>query len=91
MDNICVTANRLLAAFALYPLPGPDFDYSTVLKRRIGSISLGFAAHWDKNTNFAWALTPGFSTYFRASTSLAIQPEIMFQGWNETKVASASP
>ena len=46
------------AAFAAYPLPGPDFDYGAVavsadwLKEHGLS---GFAAHWQKNSNFAWA------------------------------------
>ncbi len=46
------------AAFAAYPLPGPDFDYAKVavsaewLKEHGLT---GFAAHWQKNSNFAWA------------------------------------
>ncbi len=46
------------AAFALYPLPGPGFDYQKVevsaewLQQHGLS---GFAAHWNKNSNFAWA------------------------------------
>ena len=45
------------AAFALYPLPGPDFDYAAVgVPRRLAAPSLsGFAAHWNKNSNLAWA------------------------------------
>jgi predicted acyltransferase len=46
------------AAFALYPLPGPDFDYANVgvsaeFLREHGHT--GFAAHWQKNSNLAWA------------------------------------
>jgi heparan-alpha-glucosaminide N-acetyltransferase len=47
------------AAFALYPLPGPDFDYSTsnVTQEWLQTNGLhGFAAHWQKNINFGWAL-----------------------------------
>ena len=46
------------AAFALYPLPGAGFDYGAVgvpaLWRQEHLLS-GFAAHWNKNSNFAWA------------------------------------
>jgi predicted acyltransferase len=46
------------AAFALWPLPAADFDYAKVgvsadwLARHGLS---GFAAHWNKNSNLAWA------------------------------------
>jgi predicted acyltransferase len=45
------------AAFALYPLPPAGFDPATVGVRANWPYHLtGFAAHWDKNTNFAsWA------------------------------------
>lgn len=40
-------------AFALYPLPAAGFDYASVGVKP-GFLHLhGFAAHWDKNTNFA--------------------------------------
>jgi heparan-alpha-glucosaminide N-acetyltransferase len=51
------------AAFAHYPLPPADFDYAKV---GVSSqwLSLhglsGFAAHWNKNSNIAWA----FDTWF---------------------------
>jgi predicted acyltransferase len=46
------------AAFAVWPRPGADFDYS-----RVGVTAdwlaahgqTGFAAHWNKNSNLAWA------------------------------------
>jgi heparan-alpha-glucosaminide N-acetyltransferase len=41
------------AAFALYPLPGPNFDYHAVGVPADWPHLTGFAAHWDKNTNFA--------------------------------------
>ena len=45
------------AAFALYPLPGSDFDYAAVgVPARLAEHLSGFAAHWDKNSNLAWAL-----------------------------------
>ena len=46
------------AAFALYPLPGPDFDYSTsnITQEWLQTNGLhGFEAHWQKNINFGWA------------------------------------
>jgi predicted acyltransferase len=44
------------AAFALYPLPGADFNYASAGVTANWSENLsGFAAHWNKNTNFAWA------------------------------------
>jgi predicted acyltransferase len=40
------------AAFALYPVPGPGFDTTTVGVPANWTHDLsGFAAHWDKNTN----------------------------------------
>jgi predicted acyltransferase len=55
------------AAFALYPLPPADFDYA-----RVGVPSpwfqehglSGFAAHWNKNSNFAWAFDRWFLNLF---------------------------
>jgi heparan-alpha-glucosaminide N-acetyltransferase len=42
------------AAFALYPVPGPGFDTTTVGVPANWPHDLsGFAAHWDKNTNLA--------------------------------------
>ncbi len=46
------------AAFALYPLPGADFDYTKVGVSAAWlqeNALTGFAAHWQKNSNFAWA------------------------------------
>jgi predicted acyltransferase len=47
------------AAFALYPLPGPDawpYDPTT------------FNAHWDKNTNLAWKFDQWFLNLFPRET-----------------------
>jgi predicted acyltransferase len=51
------------AAFALYPLPGPDFDYAKVGVASEGLLS-GFAAHWNKNSNLAWAFDTWFLNLF---------------------------
>ncbi len=48
-------------AFAAYPLPGADFHFAAVGVRPDWPHHLsGFAAHWDKNSNLAWA----FDTWF---------------------------
>jgi predicted acyltransferase len=54
-------------AFALYPLPGPGFDYAKVgvtnawLETHGHS---GFAAHWQKNSNVAWSFDTWFMNLF---------------------------
>jgi len=53
------------AAFALFPLPGPDFDYSKVgVPRDWPHLLSGFAAHWNKNSNLAWAFDTWFLNLF---------------------------
>ncbi len=53
------------AAFALYPLPGPDFDYSGVgVPKGWPHLMGGFAAHWNKNSNPAWAFDTWFLNLF---------------------------
>ena len=46
------------AAFGLYPLPAADFDYAKVAVTQSwleqNGLS-GFARHWQKNSNLAWA------------------------------------
>jgi predicted acyltransferase len=52
-------------AFALYPLPGPYFDWSETGITADWEHNLkGFAAHWNKNTNFAWAFDRWFLNLF---------------------------
>lgn len=52
-------------AFAFYPLPGPDFNYAaTGLKAGWEHNLNGFAGHWNKNTNFAWAFDNWFMNLF---------------------------
>ncbi|HYG75082.1 MAG TPA: DUF5009 domain-containing protein [Planctomycetota bacterium] len=53
------------AAFALYPLPGPDFDYAKVGVPKDWKYHFeGFAAHWNKNSNFASAFDQWFLNLF---------------------------
>lgn len=51
--------------FALYPLPGADFNWSAagVAPDSPGNLT-GFAAHWNKNTNPAWAFDVWFLNGF---------------------------
>jgi predicted acyltransferase len=52
-------------AFALYPLPGAGFDYASAGVTPNWEHNLhGFAAHWNKNTNLAWAADRWFLNLF---------------------------
>ena len=53
------------AAFALYPLPGPGFDYDKAgVPNSWPHLMTGFAAHWNKNSNAAWAFDTWFLNLF---------------------------
>ncbi|HJZ57178.1 MAG TPA: hypothetical protein VKE74_19570 [Gemmataceae bacterium] len=52
------------AAFALYPLPPSDFDWKAVGVPADWWHFTGLAAHWDKNSNFAWAFDVWFLNLF---------------------------
>jgi len=55
------------AAFALDPLPGPEFDYAKVGVNpdwQAEHLMSGFAAHWNKNSNLAWAFDTWFLNLF---------------------------
>ncbi|QNF35779.1 DUF5009 domain-containing protein [Adhaeribacter swui] len=58
------------AAFALFPLPGAGFNYTLAGVTPDWQYNLqGFAAHWNKNTNFAWDFDRWFLNLFpREST-----------------------
>jgi predicted acyltransferase len=52
-------------AFALYPLPDATFDYAAAGVTPGWEHNLqGFAAHWNKNTNLAWAFDKWFLNLF---------------------------
>jgi heparan-alpha-glucosaminide N-acetyltransferase len=52
-------------AFVFYPLPGPNFDHSLVGVDPNWSYWMnGFAAHWNKNSNLAWAFDTWFLNLF---------------------------
>lgn len=53
------------ALFAWYPLPGPGFDWSQAgVTANWEHHRAGFAAHWNKNTNAAWAFDRWFLNLF---------------------------
>lgn len=53
------------ALFALYPLPGPDFSYPAVgVPADWPHLMSGFPAHWNKNSNPAWAFDTWFLNLF---------------------------
>lgn len=55
------------ALFAVHPLPGPEFDYAKVgvpaTWLEAHGLS-GFAGHWQKNSNAAWAFDTWFLNLF---------------------------
>lgn len=52
-------------AFALYPLPGSGLDYSAVgVPNDWPHLMTGFLAHWNKNSNAAWAFDVMFLNWF---------------------------
>jgi predicted acyltransferase len=53
------------AAFALYPVPGPDFDYTQVgVPANWPHLYSGFLAHFNKNSNLSWAFDVWFLNLF---------------------------
>jgi len=59
------------AAFAFYPLPGAGFDYAGVGVKQswqADHLLTGFAAHWNKNSNLAWAFDSWFLNLFPRAT-----------------------
>ena len=53
------------AAFAMYPLPDSTFDYAAAgVSANWENNLTGFAAHWNKNTNLAWAFDKWFLNLF---------------------------
>ena len=52
-------------AFALYPVPGPDFDYTQVgVPANWPHLYTGFLAHFNKNSNLSWAFDVWFLNLF---------------------------
>ncbi len=61
---ICLLLGYFVA-FALYPLPAENFNYTEggVAKDWAHNLT-GFGAHWNKNTNLAWAFDRWFLNLF---------------------------
>lgn len=52
-------------AFVLYPVPGPNFDYQAVgVPADWAHHATGIAAHFNLNSNFAWAFDTWFLNLF---------------------------
>src|SRR5215831_8843266 len=52
-------------AFALYPAPGPNFDYARVgVPPGWEHNYTGFLSHWNKNSNLSWAFDVWFLNLF---------------------------
>src|SRR3954465_2275434 len=66
--QIAVFATILVAfwgAFVLYPLPGPNFDYTQVgVPANWPHLYTGFLAHFNKNSNLSWAFDVWFLNLF---------------------------
>jgi heparan-alpha-glucosaminide N-acetyltransferase len=53
------------AAFAIYPAPGPQFDYARVgVPQNWDHNYTGFLSHWNKNSNLSWAFDVWFLNLF---------------------------
>lgn len=53
------------AAFVLYPLPGPGFDYTQVgVPASWPHLYSGFLSHFNKNSNLSWAFDVWFLNLF---------------------------
>jgi predicted acyltransferase len=61
-------------AFALYPTPSVEFDYEAVGVSQEWLAQNGhsdFAAHWNKNSNLAWAFDTWFMNLFPRESAFA--------------------
>ena len=59
-------------AFVVYPLPGANFNYAGAGADPSAPYWMnGFAAHWNKNTNFAWGFDQWFLNLFPRSKPFA--------------------
>lgn len=55
--------------FAMWPLPSADFDYEAVgVPQDWPHLMSGFEAHWNKNSNAAWAFDVWFLSLFPFSS-----------------------
>lgn len=67
------------AAFVLYPLPGPGFEYPAVgVPADWPHLYSGFLAHFNKNSNLSWAFDVWFLNLFPRETPFRFNPG----GWS---------
>jgi heparan-alpha-glucosaminide N-acetyltransferase len=67
------------AAFVLYPLPAPGFDYTQVgVPADWPHLYTGFLAHFNKNSNLSWAFDTWFLNLFPRETPFLFNPG----GWS---------
>jgi predicted acyltransferase len=67
------------AAFVAYPLPGPDFSYPAVgVPADWPHLYSGFLAHFNKNSNLAWAFDTWFLNLFPRESPFLYNPG----GWS---------
>ena len=61
-------------AFVLYPAPGPNFDYSAVgVPADWPEHYTGLMAHFNKNSNLAWAFDTWFLNLFPRAKPFSVQ------------------
>jgi len=67
------------AAFALYPVPGPAFDYTQVgVRADWPHLYTGFLAHFNKSSNLSWAFDVWFLNLFPREAPFRFNPG----GWS---------
>jgi predicted acyltransferase len=67
--SFCLILVGYWCFFAFYPLPGSDFNWLEAGETADWEHNMeGFAAHWNKNTNAAWAFDRWFLNLFPRET-----------------------
>ncbi len=62
-------------AFAAWPLPGANFDWAHAgVSPDFAGNATGWAAHWNKNTNLAWAFDTWFLNLFPREKAFQFNP-----------------
>ena len=66
---LCLILAGYWTAFAVYPSPPANFDYAAVgVANDWPHLLTGFGAHWNKNSNLAWACDTWFLNLFPRAT-----------------------
>jgi heparan-alpha-glucosaminide N-acetyltransferase len=75
LSSIVIILAGYWALFAYWPLPTSDFDLQSVgIPQDWPHQLTGFAAHWNKNTNPAWAFDVWFMNLFPRETPFEYHP-----------------